>query len=373
MERAILVAVKVWGQSGWEVEDSLRELDELTRSAGGRVVGQVVCRSQRPSPSYFIGKGKVCELRDMCVEEGADVVIFNDELTPAQQRNLEAIIGQKTVDRTQLILDIFAQRARSREGKIQVELAQLEYLLPRLTGKGILLSQLGGGIGTRGPGEKKLEIDRRHIRKRIIKLKCDLVRIGVHRETMRKSRNRSAMPIVGIVGYTNAGKSTLLNALTDSTVGVNKMLFATLDPTIRRLALSDNQKLLFADTVGFLHKLPHHLIEAFKATLEEVVLSDILVHVLDVSHPLVYEQNEAVGVVLDELGIKGKPMVVALNKVDKVNNPFEIRRFLREFSNSVAISALKREGLVELVERILITLGLNHILLKSEEGNPLTN
>ncbi len=356
MEQAILVATDFGDRRVWGVEDLLRELDELTRSAGGRVVGQVVCRRDRPTPAYFIGKGKAQEIRDMCVTRGTDIVIFNDDLSPAQQRNLEEIIGVKTIDRTQLILDIFAQRAHSSEGKIQVELAQLMYLLPRLTGRGILLSRLGGGIGTRGPGEKKLEVDRRRIRKRITKLKKDLAKIGVHRATMRKSRDRLAIPVVGIVGYTNAGKSTLLNALTNSKVGVDQMLFATLDPTIRRLSLLDNREVLFADTVGFLHRLPLHLIESFKATLDEVVRSDILIHVLDISHPMVDEQYEAVGVVLDELGIRSKPTVVALNKMDKVENPFVIRRFLRRFPDSVTISALRREGLDELVKKVVVTL-----------------
>lgn len=356
MEQVILVATDFGDRRTWQVEDLLRELDELTRSAGGRVIGQVVCRRQRPTPAYFIGKGKAQEIRDMCLARGADIVVFNDDLFPAQQRNLEEIIGVKTIDRTQLILDIFAQRAHSSEGKVQVEMAQLMYLLPRLTGRGILLSRLGGGIGTRGPGEKKLEVDRRRIRERIAKLKEDLAKIGVHRATMRKSRDRVTLPVVGIVGYTNSGKSTLLNALTGSKVGVGQVLFATLDPTIRRLSLLDNREILFADTVGFLHRLPLHLIEAFKATLDEVVRSDILIHVLDISHPMVDEQYGAVGVVLDELGIRSKPCVVALNKVDKVENPFVIRRFLRRFPNSVAISALRRDGLDELVGKVVITL-----------------
>ncbi len=356
MERAILVVARSYEEDGWGMEDSLGELDELTRSAGGKVIAQMVCRPKRLTPAYFIGKGKVAELRDLCAQTSANIVIFNDDLSPAQQRNLEEVIECKTIDRTQLILDIFTQRAHSSEGKIQVELAQLEYLLPRLTGKGILLSRLGGGIGTRGPGEKKLEVDRRRIRNRIKKLKNDLIQVGVHRATMRKTRARLAIPVVGIVGYTNAGKSTLLNTLTDSMVGVSKMLFATLDPTIRKLTLSNDRKLLFADTVGFLHNLPHHLIDAFKATLEEIVCSDILIHVLDISHPKAHEQGDAVLVVLDELGIRDKPIVTALNKVDKVATPFIIRRFLREFPNSVAISALKKEGLGELTEMVLATL-----------------
>lgn len=362
MERVVLVVTKVGGRRDWALEDSLAELGELSRSAGCKVVSEIVCRLKQPSATYFIGKGKVSEIRDMSLSCGADVVVFNDDLTSAQQRNLEEEIGKKTIDRTQLILDIFARRAHSSEGKIQVELAQLEYLLPRLAGKGIMLSRLGGGIGTRGPGEKKLEADRSRIRKRITKLKRDLAQVEVHRETMRKGRKKGAIPVVGLVGYTNAGKSTLLNALTSSSVKVGEMLFVTLDPTIRRITLPNNQKLLFADTVGFLNRLPHHLIEAFKATLEEVVLADVLVHVIDISHPMVQQQNRAVMAVLDELGIRAKPTVVALNKVDKIDNPFVIRRFLREFPDSVPISALKGKGLEELVERVVAVLERNFYL-----------
>ena len=351
-EKCILVTVEVAGQDSWEVQDSAKELKELARSSGAAVTEEVVCRRARPTPTYFVGKGKAEELSRLSQGLDADVVIFNEDLTSTQQRNLEEIIDVKTVDRTQLILDIFAQRAKSMEGKIQVELAQLGYLLPRLAGKGIFLSRLGGGIGTRGPGEMKLEVDRRRIKERISRLKKDLHKLSQRRSSLREYRRCQALPTIAIVGYTNAGKSTLINRLTGAQQTVRGSLFSTLDPLARRFTLPNKQKVLFSDTVGFLHRLPHHLIEAFKATLEEVKEADILLHVLDISSPLVYEQNEAVYEVLKELEAKGKPMIVALNKLDLLKNEFSLKRYLKDFKNSVAISALKGINIEQLLEQI---------------------
>ena len=351
-EKSILVTIDIEGQDRWSLQDSSKELAELTRSGGVAVAEEIVCHRARPTPAYFIGKGKAEEISRLSQNLNADVVIFNEDLTGTQQRNLEEIIGIKTVDRTQLILDIFAQRAKSREGKIQVELAQLEYLLPRLTGKGIILSRLGAGIGTRGPGEMKLEVDRRRIRERIIRLKNDLNKLSQRRESLREHRRRHALAIVAVIGYTNAGKSTLINRITCAQQIVRGSLFSTLDSVARRFTLPNKQKVLFSDTVGFLHRLPHHLIGAFKATLEEVTQADILLHVLDISSPLVYEQNEAVYEVLRQLEADKKPMIVALNKLDLLKNNFALKRYLKDFKNSVAISALKGINIEQLLEAI---------------------
>lgn len=347
-----MVTVDLERRGDWSAGDQAVELDELTRSSGVKVVDSFICRGTKPTPDYFIGKGKVKELSDFCRLKKANTVIFNNDLSSTQQRNLEEVVGIKTIDRTQLILDIFAQRARSLEGKIQVELAQLEYLLPRLTGRGILLSRLGGGIGTRGPGEQKLEVDRRRIKQRLTKLKRDLDSVRRRRDFSRKRRKESALTSIALIGYTNGGKSTLLNALTSTHQLVRNRLFTTLDPLARRFSLPDNQKVLFLDTVGFLHRLPHHLIESFGATLEEVIEADVLLHVLDSSHPLVYEQNEAVHRVLEELGVKDKPLITALNKIDKLERPQEINRLLKDFENSVAISALEKKGFPALIHKI---------------------
>lgn len=352
MERVLLVIIKSNDRKQWETEDLTNELCELTRSSGAVVCGEAVCHRDKPNPAYFIGRGKVEEISLLSRQLKADVVIFNEDLSSTQQRNLEEVIDLKVIDRTQLILDIFAQRSRSQEGNIQVELAQLEYLLPRLTGKGIILSRLGGGIGTRGPGEQKLETDKRRIKKRIIKLKRDLQAVETRRLALRKRREDLCLATIAIIGYTNGGKSTLLNSLTKSQVVVKDQLFSTLDSTTRKFLLPNNQKVLFTDTVGFLHKLPHHLIEAFKATLEEVVEADLLLHVLDVSHPVVYHQDQAVYEVLKEIGAAGKPMITALNKIDKLENRFSLERFRKNFTDSVPISALKMENFEQLIDRI---------------------
>ncbi|MGB3082669.1 MAG: GTPase HflX, partial [Candidatus Omnitrophota bacterium] len=279
--------------------------------------------------------------------------IFSDDLSPSQQKNLEEIIKTKTIDRTQLILDIFARRATSNEGKVQVELAQLVYLLPRLSGKGIELSRLGGGLGTRGPGEQKLEYERRRVRERIARLKKELKEITDKRELRRSQREKFSMLTISLVGYTNSGKSTLFNALTESSVKVKDQLFSTLDPMVRKLELPNNQTVLLSDTVGFLHDLPHHLIESFQATLEEVRGADILFHIVDMSDERMEEQSSAVFQVLEELGVADKPIYTVLNKSDKLPDEHEAERIKRKFHNATIISALKKQGFEQLLDHIV--------------------
>jgi GTP-binding protein HflX len=353
MERALLVTIKLkLEKDNWRLEDVVSELEELTRTCGAEVVDNITCLCDKPTPNFFIGRGKTEELALISEEEGIDTVIFSHNLSGTQQRNLEEVIGKKTIDRTQLILDIFARHARSPEGKTQVELAQLQYLMPRLVGKGIMLSRLGGGIGTRGPGEQKLEVDRRRISKHIDKLKDDLKHLKAHRLTMRKKRKESAIPSVALIGYTNAGKSTLLNALTDAGQIVSDSLFTTLDPLHKSFILPNGEHIVISDTVGFLHHLPHHLIEAFKATLEEVVEADLLIHVLDISHPRVYEHNQAVFSVLKELQADNKPIITALNKIDLSEDKVWLARLREDFHNSIAISAKLKQNLDPLIEKI---------------------
>ncbi len=368
MEKALLVTVEFFDKKykdTWKLDDTNYELRELVRSAGLQVVDLVECFKDKPVAGHYIGKGKAEEISSICKDKGADVVIFGDDLTSSQQQNLEESIGAKVIDRTQLILDIFARRAHSTEGKVQVELAQLEYLLPRLKGKGIMLSRLGGGIGTRGPGEQKLEMDRRKIREKISRLKDSLSKIHERRGELRRRRHEGEISIISLIGYTNAGKSTLLNALTDSDVLSQDRLFSTLDPTARRFVLPNNQKVVFVDTVGFLHRLPHHLIEAFKATLEEVAEADIIIHVLDASSPIVHELSQAVYEVLEELDIRDKTIITVLNKSDKVEDKAVISRLLREFDNAIAISALKKENLEELVQRVSMILFASLVYVKA--------
>lgn len=368
MEKALLVTVEFFDREykdSWKLDDINYELRELVKSAGIAVADLVECFKDKPTAGYYIGRGKAEEIGLICRDKGANVVVFGNDLSSTQQQNLEDAIGFKVIDRTQLILDIFAKRAHSTEGKVQVELAQLQYLLPRLKGKGIMLSRLGGGIGTRGPGEQKLEMDRRRIRERIARLKDELEKIHLRREGLRRKRHESELASISLVGYTNAGKSTLLNALTDSDVITQDRLFSTLDPTARRLILPNNQKAVFIDTVGFLHNLPHHLIEAFKATLEEVVESDIIIHVLDASSPVVHELNQAVYEVLRELGAENKTVIVALNKIDKVEEKSVIERLKKEFDNAIPISALKKENLEELVRRISMILFASLVYVKA--------
>lgn len=353
MEKALLVSIQLkTDKHHWRIEDISSELEELVVSACVEVVENVVCICDRATSNYLIGRGKVEEIGFIANEENVDTIIFSHDLSGTQQRNLEGALGKKTIDRTQLILDIFSRRARSPEGKMQVELAMLQYLLPRLTGKGIMLSGLGGGIGTRGPGETKLEMDRRQIRRKIDKLREDLRIFRQHRLTVSKKRKSNNLPVVALVGYTSAGKSTLLNLLTASTQIVSEKLFTTLDPLSKSLCLPNGQNIIISDTVGFLHDLPHHLIEAFKATLEEVNDADLLIHVLDVADQRLVQHNQAVLSVLEELGAQGKPVLVALNKIDLVHDRSWLEISQKEFPNSVYLSAKTGENLDILIARI---------------------
>ena len=352
-EKVLLVNCKIGSGNRRSLEDVAGELRSLTVSSGGEVIGEMLCHRDLPTPNYFIGKGKLEELGRLCVETKADLVIFGNDLSATQQRNLEEILKIGVIDRTQLILDIFAQRAKSIEGKYQVELAQLLYLLPRLTGYVDTLSRLGGGIGTRGPGEQKLESDRRRLRKRINKLQGELKSLQRRRQTMRQKRLDLPLSTIAIIGYTNAGKTLLFNRLTQSNEVSDDRLFCTLDPIARKCVLSNNQRVIFLDTVGFLHDLPHHLIESFRATLEEVVEADLLLHVLDVSHPLVREQYEAVYKVLEELQVKGKPILTCLNKIDQLPLGLSLNRFQKDFGGALPISAKTGLGLEELLRHIM--------------------
>lgn len=351
-ERAVLVGLEFGGNRRWHVEEHLAELSQLALTAGADVLETVIQKLPAPSPAYYIGKGKVEELRRLKEMERIDLLIFDDDLTPAQVKNLQEIIGCRVIDRTELIMDIFARRAKSREGKIQVELAQLRYMLPRLTRAWTHLSRQEGGIGTRGPGEQQLEVDRRRIRGRIGRLTEKLEDIGRERATQGKQRRRKEVSEVAIVGYTNAGKSTLMNALTRAGVLVEDRLFATLDPTTRVLMLPKGRKVLVTDTVGFIRKLPHHLIESFKATLEGVAHADILVHVIDIAHEQVEEQMDAACGVLREIGAAEKPVIAAFNKIDLMRDDSRLRRHGRRFPLHVAVSALRGEGLEQLLEMI---------------------
>ncbi|MEE9538391.1 MAG: GTPase HflX [candidate division NC10 bacterium] len=345
-EVALLIGLKRSHQPRWEAEESLEELAQLAVSAGAESAFRVLQERSVPDPRTLIGRGKAEDIRELC-EEGVDLVIFDEDLTGSQQRNLEATLQRKVIDRTGLILDIFAQRARSREGKLQVELAQLKYLLPRLTGHGADLSRLGGGIGTRGPGETQLEVDRRRIRRRVIKIEEELEKVQRHRALLRRRRQKQALPTAALVGYTNAGKSSLLNALTHANLPVADKFFVTLDPTLRKVILPGGRAVLLSDTVGFIKKLPHQLVAAFKATLEEVRASDLLLHVIDIAHPQWQDQEQAVAAVLEELGMATKPLISLYNKVDKLPHP-EAIAFLSRRPQSVVTSANTGAGLSEL-------------------------
>ena len=359
LENVILVGVELPGMSSEQVEESMNELAGLADTAGAQVLDSFIQRRNKPDSKFFIGKGKAQETAERCKELDAQLVIVDHELSPSQIRNLIDLMEVRVLDRTQLILDIFAQRASTKEGKLQVELAQLKYLLPRLTGQGKFLSRLGGGIGTRGPGETKLETDRRRLRERIWDLQEELEEVKKHRALLRKGRKQ--VPVVSLVGYTNAGKSTLLNALTGSNVLVEDKLFATLDPTTRQVILPNNDEILLTDTVGFIQNLPHHLVAAFRATLEEVIESDMLLHVVDSSHPNSLEQYKAVQKVLRSLEVEDKPSIIVLNKADgSVKPDLNLWRGMAGVPVTV-ISALTGEGLDLLLETLAENLAYRRV------------
>ena len=356
-EKAFLVGVHPKSRIPLDGErGSLEELESLVEAAGATVTGKAYQVLQEPTPNYYVGRGKANEIAHMVNDEDVDLVVFDEELSPGQQRNLEDLINKKVVDRTRLILDIFAQRAKSREGKLQVELAQLSYMLPRLTGRGREFSQLAGGIGTRGPGETQLEVDRRKVRARIAKIRRELEKVRKTRRVHRERRRERLFPTAAIVGYTNAGKSTLLNAMTGSSVMVADRLFSTLDPTVRLMAFENGRNVLLSDTVGFISKLPHQLVEAFRATLEEVENADLIIHIVDVSHPEYSHQIEAVNIVLDEIGVKHTPIVYALNKIDLLEERALLHSLRMTLPTSVAVSALTGEGLEDLKSLIASSL-----------------
>ena len=339
----------------WE-EDTANELAELVVACGGAVVDRIVCRIDHISATSFIGKGKVEEIAQLCSTQGINTAVFSHDLKGSQQRNLEEVIGVKTIDRTQLILDIFARRAHSQEGQMQVELAQLEYLLPRLVGKGIALSRLGGGIGTSGPGETKLEVDRRRIGQRITILKKKLTELASGRAVTRKKRQDRGIPLIALVGYTNAGKSTLLNTLTQAQQVTRDGYFTTLDPLSRQWVLPNHQKTVLSDTVGFMRDLPHHLIESFKATLQEVLDADLLLHVLDISDEHFRDHYDAVLSVLQELGAHDKLIVTVFNKIDQVKDPAFFEHLKLSTEHSVFISAKTEKNLKALLDKIMALL-----------------
>jgi len=357
VERAALVGVVNPSNRG-DADHSLDELAGLAEAAGARVVLRMLQERPKPDPATFIGAGKVSSLAAACDETDVDVVIFDNELSPAQLRQLEERLNRKVIDRTQLILDIFARRARTREGKWQVELAQLKYLLPRLAGSGTALSRLGGGIGTRGPGETKLESDRRRIRVRIQAIQREIEQVRQRRSQLRERRHKQSVPTVALVGYTNAGKTTLFNRLTDETAVASDALFVTLDPLVRRVRLPDNRELLVSDTVGFIDRLPHALVAAFAATLEEVAEADLILHVIDAGSPERDRQVAAVHNVLEEVGASDVPDVAVYNKIDTITA--DERRRLREAHPSAAIiSATLGTGVAELLEMIASRLALD--------------
>ena len=359
-EKVILVGLDTGNTE--TAQRSLDELAELAKTAGAQVAGRLIQARESAHPATYIGKGKIEELKDLMWETDATGIICDDELTSAQLGNLEAELSCKIIDRTLLILDIFAARAVSGEGKIQVELAQLRYRASRLTGLGRSLSRLGGGIGTRGPGEKKLEMDRRLIRERISRLKRDLRDVEKHRELIRSQRRQSGMKVAALVGYTSAGKSSIENALTDAGILEDAMLFSTLDTTTRSLTLDNTQEILLTDTVGFIRKLPHHLVEAFKSTLEEAKYADIIIHVVDASNPQMDEQMYVVYDTLRQLGVEDRPVVTLFNKQDRLEHPGRQRDFQADYS--IPTSAKTGQGLEELKKALLEILRRDQIYIE---------
>lgn len=351
MEEAIIVGVETPNTTSRELAETLAELEELAQTAGAEVIRTFTQKRNYPDVATYIGEGKLEEVHLEVHATGADLVIFDDELSPVQHRNISQVLEVRVIDRTQLILDIFASRAKSKEGKLQVELAQLTYLLPRLAGQGKNLSRLGGGIGTRGPGETKLEMDRRRIRDRISSLKRELDEVKAHRDQQKLLRRKKGIPVAALVGYTNAGKSTLFNRLTQAEVLVEDKLFATLDPTVRRLELPSGLVVLLSDTVGFIRKLPHDLVNAFHSTLEEALEADLLIHVLDAADPAVFAHYQAVLEVLTQLGAERKEIITVLNKADLIP-PSVANGLLSHFPGSVSISALSGLGVEGLLENV---------------------
>jgi len=350
-ERTLLVGFRTKQRELLSGEESLAELAELAKTAGAHLVGSLMINRDKIDPALYIGKGKARELSLLRQQESLDLVIVDDELSPRQQANLQEIIGCRVIDRPAVILQIFADRARTREGKLQVELAQLSYLLPRLTGAGTALSRLGGGIGTRGPGETKLETDRRHIRRRINDLQAEIEEVKKQRNILRRQRQENEIPVVALVGYTNAGKSTLMNALTNAGVLAEDKLFATLDPTTRKVPLGKGE-ILLTDTVGFIHKLPHQLIAAFRATLEEIRYSDLLLHVVDASSPALQAHIATVEKVLEELELGDRKRILVFNKQDLVKDPLELNNLLSIHKPALAISAREGTNIDQLLELI---------------------
>lgn len=344
-ETSVLVGLDT---GDYDAEVSIDELEELAKTAGSKVLAKIIQKKEKPDPATYIGSGRLKEIRDFCRDNEADLIIFDCELSPSQQRNVENFTDVRVIDRTTLILDIFAARARSKEGRIQVELAQLKYSLPRLGGKGTELSRLGGGIGTRGPGETKLESDRRHIRRRIEALSAELKEIEKRRIRMRNRREKTGIESVAIVGYTNAGKSTLMNALTNAGVLAQDKLFATLDPTARALTLPDGRQVMLIDTVGLVRRLPHELVEAFKSTLEEAAAAHVILNVCDASSPECSEHLEVTQKLLKELGCESTPIISVMNKCDLANNIYD----MPSIGKTVMISALHGKGLDRLLEEI---------------------